>query len=368
MLVDHAVGVSGPHRNVVGSLNALSARSDVDLRLLTGKIDKNEPYADRCDIRLGFAPHEIKQIAQNLQLLLSEVKDRDLIYVPTGLKSFLYAYIVKGKRKLVAGPNVTGIPFLMKPANPSPLMTTAMSDGWIEMSEIRIKDCISGGTARETIHYVPHSVDSELFSPKRRNPDVWAKEGLSANSIKIVYVGNMHEEFKGVPQLINAFEMLRQAVHIKLELVLIGEDGPMLTDHHRAMPGVSFLGPRFGDSLIELLASADLFMAASRWETFWLTPLEAMACGLPVVVSNVGAVPSMIPNNGVQGISVQITDAHHEYVEDAAKRLAEAALPLLNDSNMRREIGCAARSHVVQKFSETELANRLMRVFTSTME
>src|SRR5690606_37825582 len=51
VLVDHAVGISGPHRNVVGTLNALSAREDVDLRVLTGKIGASEPYAARCEIR-----------------------------------------------------------------------------------------------------------------------------------------------------------------------------------------------------------------------------------------------------------------------------------------------------------------------------
>lgn len=66
VIVDHAVGISGPHRNVVGTLNALAIHPEIDLRVVTGRVDNSEPYARRCDIRLGFVPHQVKASWRNL--------------------------------------------------------------------------------------------------------------------------------------------------------------------------------------------------------------------------------------------------------------------------------------------------------------
>lgn len=368
VLADHAVGISGPHRNVVGTLNALSARGDVDLRVLTGKFDPSEPYATRCEIRLDFEPHRPGRAWNNMRRLRDAIADRDLVYVPTGLKSFLYAFSAKGKRKLVAGPNVTGIPILMNPANPGPLMTTKMADGWIEMSEVRVRECMSAGTPRERIYLIPHAIDTEKFNPKWCDRNVWQREGLDPGTPKIVWVGDMSEERKGIPQLVEAFRLIRHAYTAPVDLVLIGKEGPMLTPGHRILPGLYLLGPRYGHDLVRLLASADLFLAASRYETFWFAPLEAMACGLPVVVSKVGAVPLMIPEDGVQGRAVPVVDSEYHYVPDAAERLAQAALPLLRSKELRIVMGHTARQHVLEHFSEARLSEDLVRTFSNVLQ
>lgn len=368
VLVDHAVGISGPHRNVVGTLNALTARSDLQVRLLCGRIDPNEPYAksNRLDIHLDFNPHQSRKVLANWRRVKTAVRNCDLIYVPTGLKSFLYAFAGKGHRKLVAGPNVTGIPILMNPANPSPLMTLKMSDAWIEMSEVRVRHCMRAGTPREYIDLVPHAIDTEHFHPRHANRNIWRNEGLQPNRKKIVYVGNMYKELKGIPQLIDAYRLIRDRLD-DVDLVMIGKSGKQLTPEHRALRGVHVLGPRYGDELVRLVASADLFMGASRNETFWLAPLEAMACGVPAVVSKVGAVPTMIPQDGVQGRAVVIHQ-NKKFLPDAAERLAEAALPLLIDDEARKRMGRTARQHAVSEFSERRLGERLVMVFRCALE
>src|ERR1039458_9419544 len=93
VLVDHARGITGSHRNVVGSLNALSKREDVQLRLLCREIDEQEPYAQSTgiDIRLGYDPHDPRHFVGNIRRVLSAARNCDVIYVPSGLKSLLYA-------------------------------------------------------------------------------------------------------------------------------------------------------------------------------------------------------------------------------------------------------------------------------------
>lgn len=365
VVVDHAVGSSGPHRNVVGSLNALSRRNDLDVRLLCGRIDRAEPYAtsEALDVRLGFTPHRASALARNLELIHRASRDRELIYVPTGLKSFLYSYAVKGARKLVAGPNVSGIPLLMSTADPSPLMTTRMADAWLEMSEVRVRACVRAGTARERIALVPHAIDTERFHPRYASRDIWRELGLDPQSLKLIYVGRMDDERKGIPQLIQAFGAIRQRFP-DADLVLVGKLGAALSAEHRSMKGVHPIGPRFGEELVRLLASADLFLGPSRWETFWFTPLEAMACGVAVVASAAGAVPQMIPEDGQQGRIVHLADATTSaFLPDAGARLAAAALPLLQDAELRSRIARKGREHVAQEFSEQRLGSQLSQIF-----
>lgn len=368
VIVDHAVGISGPHRNVVGSLNALSARSDVDLRLLAGKIDENEPYASQCNIQLGFEPHNVAKFIQNQLLVRKAVKDRDLIYIPTGLKSFLYAYSAKGSRKLIGGPNITGIPIVMDPANPSPLMTMRMCDGWIEMSDLRADLCVKAGTPRDYINIIPHSIDTNRFSPKFRNREVWNKFGLDSNAVKLVYVGRMNEERKGIDTLINAFKLISEKISSKkVELILIGKAGPMLTLEHKNVPYVYTIGPHYGQELVELLASTDIFIAASSWETFWYTPLEAMACGLPVVVSNTGAVPLMIPEDGVQGRALTLVNEDNAFLPNASEYLADATIELIMNESLRDTMGKIARDYITVHFAEVKQGELLYQAFTRTL-
>lgn len=295
--------------------------------------------------------------------------DRELVYVPTGLKSFLYAFVLKGKRKLVAGPNVTGIPLLMNPANPSPLMTTKMANSWIEMSEVRVKECINAGTSRSHIHLVPHSIDTEKFNPTFRERDIWCKYDLDLDALKLIYVGHLDVEQKGVPLVIQAYQQIRtQLPEVRMDLVLIGKGEKTLSEVDCNLTGVHILGPRYGQELVQLLASSDIFLAASRYETFWFAPLEAMACGIPVVVSKVGAVPDMIPENGVQGYAIPIVDTHHQYLPNAAQLLADAMLPLIKDKELRTKIGKRARAHAKEHFSEQRLGANLVEVFTKVLE
>ena len=107
-LVDRAVGDSGPHRNVVSTLNALVTRSDVRVTLLTGRIDANEPYSQssRLSVVSGFEPKTRAKIPAQMRSVLKLARPADVIYVPTGLTSALYAFAAKlvlGKR-LVLGP------------------------------------------------------------------------------------------------------------------------------------------------------------------------------------------------------------------------------------------------------------------------
>lgn len=367
VVVDRGEGVSGPHRNVVSTLNALAAREDVELSVVCGSFDETASFASHdTNIQLGFNPHDLSKVMSNVASVMAAARNQDIIYVPTGLKSFLYAYFLKGSSKFVAGPNVTGFPakgidFVGTLANPGPLMTTYMSDAWIEMSEVRIQQCVRAGTRRADITFIPHAIDVVKFHPEKRDRNVWTQYGLDPEKPKLLQVGRFNHELKGTSVLLDAFRHIR-ASEPDVDLILIGKDGPYLTDEAKRDANIHYLGPIYGEALAIHLASADVFLGTSRYETFWFTPLEAMASGLPTVATNVGAVHEMIPDNGVQGWMVDVI-RNDRHTSHAAERLAEPVIELLRSADERARMGARARERALHHFSEEELGRRLVELF-----
>jgi len=176
----------------------------------------------------------------------------------------------------------------------------------------------------------------------------------------------MNEAIKGIPVLIDAFRKIRESAS-DVELVIVGKPGSELDRAGPLPPGLHYIGPRYGQDLSRLLASADVFMGASRHETFWLAPLEAMASGTPIVVSRVGAVPEMVSPEGAEGRAVALVDSVGRFLPNAAQRLCDATLPLVRDEQLRIRMGMAARRRAESVFSEQGLGERLLAVFRKAL-
>ena len=97
----------------------------------------------------------------------------------------------------------------------------------------------------------------------------------------------------------------------------------------------------------------DLFVAPQRWEGFGLTPLEAMACGVPVVATRVGAFPELVAE-GETGLLVPAGDP---------AALADAAAGLLDDPARRAAMSRAARARVERQFRIETEARAIIAVY-----
>lgn len=358
--VDHAVGISGPHRNVVGSLNALGRRDDVRMVLLTGMIDESEPYASapNIEVHLGFHPHDPKRIATNLWRMRRAARGCDVIYVPSGLKALLYAQTVHPSRRLVAGPNVTPLPIGNRGDSPGIIELKYLSDAWFEASRAR-RDHVRRVTGNASVSYIHHAIDTKRFSPKHNNDGVWDTLGVPGDRLKALYVGKDYA-LKGVSQLLDAATTL-VATCPDVHFVLVGTMTDETLARATALPNVTFVGFRMGNELPALYASADLSVVPSSWEGFGFTVLEAMASGVPVIGSNAGAIPELI-RDGETGLIVDIV-AGRNHLPDAGARIAGAISRLATDPGMRKQLGSAARQRVLAEFSETRLGNDLMAIF-----
>jgi D-inositol-3-phosphate glycosyltransferase len=217
----------------------------------------------------------------------------------------------------------------------------------------------------EKVCTIPPGVDLELFRPLDWH-ESRAKLGWSLKERIVIYVGRI-DPIKGIDTLIDAIPMLQEPdVHV----VLIGGDldedgqpiGPLANVRERVMSQgmglrVRFLGAQPQELLPLYYSASDVVAVPSRYESFGLVAVEAMATGTPVVASAVGGLTFTV-NNGVSGILVP-------YGEPRA--LARALDKLLEDDDLREGMGFAAQRDA-QRYSWESVAQQVLHVYARLAE
>jgi glycosyltransferase involved in cell wall biosynthesis len=189
---------------------------------------------------------------------------------------------------------------------------------------------VERGLAPEKVRPLPRWVDTDAFTPARRNPELWRSYGMNGE-IKFLYVGRLSKE-KNLSLLADAFIDVIEAGFTS-RLVIVG-DGPYrqeLTEKLRGYP-VLFTGFRHGDELTAIYASSDVFVFPSTTDTFGNVVLEAQACGIPVIVSDEGG-PKELMVPGETGFVVKANDraelsramAYFLYNPELSKSMGEHA-------------------------------------------
>jgi glycosyltransferase involved in cell wall biosynthesis len=155
-------------------------------------------------------------------------------------------------------------------------------------------------------------------------------------------VGRLHVQ-KDFHTLLTAMTYVRKCLpDVRLLIVGDGDLRDALEDRARAFglaESVTFAGHR--DDIPQILAALDVFTLPSRWEGLPNAVLEAMAAGLPVVATHVGGVPELVVD-AETGLLVPPQDP---------AALSRALLTLLENSDLRREMGRAGRDRVRACFS-----------------
>jgi glycosyltransferase involved in cell wall biosynthesis len=144
----------------------------------------------------------------------------------------------------------------------------------------------------------------------------------------ILCVGNLQPR-KNLKTLIDAYVRLREADALRHKLVLVGKEGRRHDDSFAAARAsgyeseLVFTGYVPDEDLVALYNAADVFVYPSIFEGFGLPPLEAMACGTPVITSDTSCFPEVVGDAGlmVNPLSAQaIAEAIHAVVHNRARR------------------------------------------------
>jgi glycosyltransferase involved in cell wall biosynthesis len=198
---------------------------------------------------------------------------------------------------------------------------------------------------------IPSAVNTEIFHPIEQ---AVAREAIGLDTCEpvVVYVGRMIPR-KGVRNLVRAVALLAWQQPVRLLLVggetrepddtATPEIGVLreLADELGIAEYVSFTGKRQRDELSRYYSAGDVVVTTPWYEPVGLTPLEAMACGRPVIGSAVGGLTYTIVE-GETGVLVPPEDP---------ERLAARLNQLLNDVALRSAMGRRARERVEARFT-----------------
>lgn len=209
----------------------------------------------------------------------------------------------------------------------------------------QVKDIISGMT-NSKIHVIPNGIDFE---------DIQSTQPKSIEYLSVLYVGEL-AKIKGVDILLKAIPIIKEKIHpIHLYIAGLGpqEKGlKKLVKRMNIQENVKFLGFISGGNKYSWYKSTDVCVFPSRHESGPVVLPEAMACGKPVVASNVGGIPFMVENEKT-GLLFE-----SENVED----LADKIVTLLKDEKLRQKMGEAGKEKV-KEFTWDKIAEQTVEVY-----
>jgi N-acetyl-alpha-D-glucosaminyl L-malate synthase BshA len=185
---------------------------------------------------------------------------------------------------------------------------------------------------RQAIRVIPNFLDCAAYA-RRPDPGLRLRiGGTSTGEAVVMHVSNFRP-VKRLAAVIDVFRSIRQRVPSRLVLVGDGPDraaAERRVAEHGLADAVMFAGEQ--QDLVPWLSVADLFLLPSAKESFGLAALEAMACEVPVVTSNVGGLPEIV-EDGVTGFACP---------PDAVEMMADRGVALLTTPDLRTRVTRAA--------------------------
>lgn len=195
-------------------------------------------------------------------------------------------------------------------------------------------------------------VDGNVFRPLAPG-DLKAQFGIAEDERVIIHVSNFRK-IKNLPDIVESFMKIRAVMPAKLLLVGDGPEKHRILEMVKASPykkDVLFLGKQ--ENIAELFAISDLKLLLSEKESFGLVLLEAMACGVPGIGTNIGGIPEVI-EHGKDGYIVPLGDTN---------AVAKYATELLMDDEKLAQFRLAAIEAVEQKFHEDKVISQYEKLY-----
>lgn len=286
---------------------------------------------------------------------VSEYEQIDLFHVHYAIPHSVSAYLAKqvlleNKRNLKVITTLHGTDITLVGLEPSflPLVKFSIekSDGVTAVSKFLKDKTITNYHINKKIEVIPNFVDTEVYKPKE---DCVFKSHFAPNGEKVlVHISNFRP-VKRVPDVIKIFYLVRKEIPAKL---ILAGDGPDRTECERLArelnikDDVYFLGKQ--EAVVDILNASDLFIMPSQSESFGLSALEAMACGIPTITTSIGGLPELVVHNET-GYIAEIGDI---------ERMAKYAIDLLKNPNKYKKFSENARKRAVEFFNKEKIVKQ----------
>ncbi|MFC1564491.1 N-acetyl-alpha-D-glucosaminyl L-malate synthase BshA [candidate division KSB1 bacterium] len=302
--------------------------------------------------------HEVKVVtyplfehqpyALNLAAKMSEVikyNKLDVLHVHYAIPHAISAYLAKqlngGEVKLIT--TLHGTDITVVGSDPAFLPVTEFgieqSDGVTAVSRALYDSTMKEFNITRPIEVIHNFVDTKVFKRKENQA---LRDKIAPNGEKIlVHISNFRP-VKRVDEIVKLFAGILKEVPCKL--MLIG-DGPERSRAEKSCRDLGicdhtvFLGKQ--NAIPDYLSAADLLVCASENESFGMTILEAMSCGVPVVAYSVGGIPEII-QDGKQGFMI---------TNDDSSSFAESCIRILTDSELHNSMARSGIKRARTEFS-----------------
>jgi N-acetyl-alpha-D-glucosaminyl L-malate synthase BshA len=295
-----------------------------------------------------FPPYESALISKLVDVIKYE--QLDILHVHYAIPHAFAAYVAK---QILASENIcipvvttlhgTDITLVGKDATFEPAVTFSInqSDAVTAVSEYLKEETERYFNVNKSIQVIPNFVDFKRFSKKMKDH---FRIAIAPNGEKILVHTSNFRPVKRIEDVLKVFALIRQQIPSKLLLIGDGPERSRIETLARTMNishEVRFLGKI--EAVEEVLSIADLFLLPSEKESFGLAALEAMACQVPVISSDVEGIPE-VNINGVTGFVSPVGN-----VEDMAKNAIYILSDPAREHEFRRNAYQQAKNFDLQK-------------------
>lgn len=216
----------------------------------------------------------------------------------------------------------------------------------------------SMGVRDEKIEIISNGVDLTEYTDLPPRGLFKKKYNLSIDTKVILYLGRIHKT-KGIDILVKAFSQVIEKIG-NVKLVIVGPDDGYLKDVQDLVEDIKleqhvvFTGALYGEKKLEAYVDADVYVLPSRYETFPMSVLEAYSCSNPVIGSRIGGLRELIVN-GETGLL---------FDDENIGQLTESLLLMLEDEDVRVEMGKKGKNFVKTNFSIARVVDEFEKLYT----
>lgn len=279
---------------------------------------------------------------------LQKRENFDVCLVFFGIPSGPIGYMLKKKYKLpyvirFGGGDVPGFQErftkVYKIIAPAIKLIWKKADALIANSQ-GLKDMALDFYNKKPFDVIPNGVDTEVFYPS-------VKE--ESDEFKILFVSRLIER-KGLQFIIPQLKKIQDSTEKSVKLIVVG-DGPYretlerIAEENHVSDMVEFVGQKGKEEIVPFYQNADLFILPSSKEGMPNVVLEAMACGLPIIMTPCEGSAELICENGYKA---------------ERKEFADYIIKLIGDNEMRKEMSINSNKRVKNFFSWKHIVNEYL--------